>query len=368
MESPEEHSQRTFLTQGNQQPEPEDGGFPGDDLLLSGGIAGQSADHLRLLERRKLRDQVQLDLDRKRDEFAATMAQLEQQHQLILEKRQLLDEKEMEVSATLSVYELRKQADAEKAEKDSRQRERIEAEIEARKVELEAEMQRQRRVLASNERYKCYQRYLESVVEYSASTDGVPGIEFRYNTLVRTQRSLQATVERNERETEARKARHRDFMQRTQRRIYELHDEIQQLQDDLKTRNQEITDIDQLLLTKEGQLKEQKELYAYISMTIRNLSKEAVRESASRGEEKRKLTLSQMLQVLRREINDLEFITRNQPDPADQLLPSALPSPRASPDTGHTHRGAATTTTTQGGMGAGAELVTIPSAHNLATL
>ena len=274
MAAPEGKSGKTFVTQRAKVGYRDDPAKQHDEEAeaFEDAQASQTSQSTLLLQKKKLMEEAQIELDRKKEEIRLRMLRCQEKEDELALTQADLREQVVKFEKFLKDNDAKRLRAHRKALDEIKQREEKEAEIEQLNQELSdlRKMQKMREELL--ERIQIYEQYLEKLVadETNEYLD-ISKIVERYETLSHANQDLRKSIGDFNREMEEQRGDLAKFIKEAQNQILLSNSSVAEHQEQLELAKIESAKADANRAARQNRRKEETRLSGEISMSIENL-------------------------------------------------------------------------------------------------
>lgn len=210
-----------------------------DKLMVN--MPEREDDHLtpatRLLEKRREMAEVEQALAAQKEEFQMKMESLQQRREELERKEYSLKESLLKFDKFLKENDSKRARALKKAADERDAKRGKDKEIERLEEDIENLSKRKEKMARKLEKYSCYQKYLDRVLEVSEEFHEIREITARYDTLIDTHRHLLSRENLNQEAIEGEKTKLKKFMEEKNNEILKHNNQLAQFQTELEKIN-----------------------------------------------------------------------------------------------------------------------------------
>ena len=167
-----------------------------------GAYSQETSQSTLLLKKKKVLQEVQAELDRKKAEYDARMRKCQEREEEVLTKQERIRESVLRFEKFVRENDLKRARALKKEREESQLRHQKEAEIVRLREELETLLKRKEEYKGLLDRLGVYDAYLESVLEASTDFVEINDILMRHGTLLAANEEMRGVVDDSQTEKE----------------------------------------------------------------------------------------------------------------------------------------------------------------------
>ena len=243
----------------------------GDHVAFEDAQASQTSQSTLLLQKKKLMEDAQIELDRKKEEIRLRMLRCQEKEDELAETQAALRLQVVKFEKFLKDNDAKRLRSHRKALDEIKQREAYEKDIEAQANELAELHARKRERAELLDRVMVYQQYLEEVKDYSDDYHDITQVLDRYNTLDNANADLHAGISNFIAQMDKQRGDLATFIKEAQNQILVSNSKIAEHQEQLEFAKMESAKLERERAGRENRHKEETRMSGEVRLTQNNL-------------------------------------------------------------------------------------------------